>query len=177
MQSVERVHGWWVLRACGRNPLVRGIDRLELLIITVGVLVVLVAAALAGALGTAVHDARSRVYIAQAQTRHTVTARYVVDASGMSGREPAEDLLAVREEVRRFDPALLERPQLVAATKRDAVSDPDPLPALSRQARALGLEVLPVSAVTGQGLPELKRALLQMIEASRLAAEAEPAHR
>ncbi len=74
MQSVECVHGWWVLRACGRNPLVRGIDRLELLIIAVGVLVVLVAAALAGALGTAVHDARSRVYIAQAQTRHAVTA-------------------------------------------------------------------------------------------------------
>ena len=46
MQSVEHVHGWWVLRACGRNPLVRGIDRLELLIIAVGILVVLVAAAL-----------------------------------------------------------------------------------------------------------------------------------
>ena len=44
MRSVERVHGLWVLRACGRNPLVRGIDRLELLIIAVGILVVLVAA-------------------------------------------------------------------------------------------------------------------------------------
>ena len=85
MRSVERVHGLWVLRACGRNPLVRGIDRLELLIITVGVLVVLVAAALAGALGTAVHDARSHVYIAQAQTRHTVTARAAEDRS-QSGR-------------------------------------------------------------------------------------------
>jgi hypothetical protein len=81
MQSVERVHGLWVLRACGRNPLVRGIDRLELLIIAVGILVVLVAAALAGALGTAVHDARSRVYIAQAQTRHAVTARATEDST------------------------------------------------------------------------------------------------
>jgi hypothetical protein len=80
MQSVERVHGLWVLRACGRNPLVRGIDRLELLIIAVGILV-LVAAALAGALGTAVHDARSRVYIAQAQTRHAVTARATEDST------------------------------------------------------------------------------------------------
>ena len=81
MQSVERVHGWWVLRACGRNPLVRGIDRLELLIIALGILVVVVAAALAGALGTAVHDARSRVYIAQAQTRHAVTARATEDST------------------------------------------------------------------------------------------------
>jgi hypothetical protein len=81
MQSVEYVHGWWVLRACGRNPLVRGTDRLELLIVALGILVVLVAAACAGALGTAVHDARSRAYIAQAQMRHTVIARAVDDST------------------------------------------------------------------------------------------------
>jgi hypothetical protein len=81
MQSAENVQGWWLLRACGRNPLVRGIDRLELLIVTLGILVTLVAAACAGALGTAVHDARSRVYIAQAQTRHTVTARATEDST------------------------------------------------------------------------------------------------
>jgi len=75
MQSVEYVHGWWVLGACGRNPLVRGVDRLELLIIALGILVALAAAACAGALGTAVHDARSRVYIEEAHTRHAVTAR------------------------------------------------------------------------------------------------------
>jgi hypothetical protein len=83
MQNVECVHGWWVLRACGRNPLVRGIDRLELLIIALGILVVVVAAALAGALGTAVHDARSRVYIEQAQARHAVTARAMEDSTFM----------------------------------------------------------------------------------------------
>jgi hypothetical protein len=81
MQSVDFVHGWWVLRACGRNPLVRGIDRLELLIISLGILVVLVAAACSGALGTAVHDARSSVYTAQAQTRQTVTAMAVGDST------------------------------------------------------------------------------------------------
>jgi hypothetical protein len=80
MQNVDDVHGWWLLRAFGRNPLVRGIDRLELLIIALGVLGVVVAAACAGALGTAVHDARSRVYIAQAQTRHTTVARAIDDS-------------------------------------------------------------------------------------------------
>jgi hypothetical protein len=81
MQSVEYVHGWWLLRACRRNPLVRGTDRLELSIIAVGIFVVLVSAACAGALGTAVHDARSRIYIAQAQTRHTLTARATEDST------------------------------------------------------------------------------------------------
>jgi hypothetical protein len=85
MQSVEYVHGWWVLRACGRNPLVRGIDRLELVIVALGILVVLAAAAGAGALGTAVHDARSRVYVAQAQTRHTVIARAIDDSTIVVG--------------------------------------------------------------------------------------------
>ena len=85
MQSVDYVQGWWVLRAAGRNPLVRGSDRLELLIVSVGILIVVVAAACAGALGTAVHDARSRVYVAQAQTRHTVVAEAIDDSSIVLG--------------------------------------------------------------------------------------------
>jgi hypothetical protein len=70
--SIERAPGWWILRACTRNPLVRVVDRLEMLIMALAFVAVLVAAACAGALGTAVFDARSHVYIAQAQTRHTV---------------------------------------------------------------------------------------------------------
>ena len=85
MHSVEHVHGWWVLRACRRDPPVRGSDRLELLIIALGIVVAMVAAACAAALGTAVNDARSRVYIAQAQTRHTVTARATEDSTIVSG--------------------------------------------------------------------------------------------
>jgi len=85
MQSVECFPGWWVLRACGRNPLVRDSDRLELLIVSLGILVVLIAAACAGALGTAVHDARSSVYTAQAQTRQTVIARAIDDSTIVFG--------------------------------------------------------------------------------------------
>jgi GTPase len=102
--------------------------------------------------------------------RHVERTRvllHVVDASGTSGRDPVEDLGLVREEVRQWDASLLDRPQLVAATKRDARSDPDPLPDLERAAGRLGLEVFPVSAVTGEGLVELKRALLRQVEASR----------
>jgi len=94
----------------------------------------------------------------------------VVDASGTSGRDPVADLLAVREEVARFDPALLDRPQLLAATKRDAVTDPDPLPALREAAAGLGLQTLPVSAATGEGLARLKQGLLGLIDAAQPAA-------
>jgi len=104
--------------------------------------------------------------------RHVERTRvllHVVDASGTSGRDPAEDLALVREEVRRYAPALLERPQLVAATKRDIAAAGDPLPALGRAADDLGLEVVPVSATTGEGLLALKRRLLGLLAASRAA--------
>lgn len=97
MQSVEYVPRWRVLRACGRNPLVRGIDRVELSIVALGILVALVSVAYAGALGTAVHDARSRVYIAQAQTRHTLTATATKDSTIVSG---VDDSTATRVNAR-----------------------------------------------------------------------------
>ena len=94
----------------------------------------------------------------------------VVDASGTSGRDPVADLTAVREEVVRFDPTLLERPQMLAATKRDAVGSPDPLPSLRQAAEELGLRTVAVSAVTGEGLGELKQQMWGLIEAERPAA-------
>jgi GTPase len=100
--------------------------------------------------------------------RHVERTRvlvHVVDASGTSGRDPVADLLLVREEVGRWDAALLERPQLVAATKRDvaATGSEDPLPRLRAEALRLGMELVPVSAVRGDGLLELKRSLARLV--------------
>jgi GTP-binding protein len=94
--------------------------------------------------------------------RHVERTRalvYVVDASGSSGRDPVADLRAVREEVRLWNAELLERPQLIVGSKRDAVSEPDPLPALLEEGRRLGIEVVPISAVSHAGLDELKQRL------------------
>lgn len=99
--------------------------------------------------------------------RHVSRTRalvHVVDASGAGEHPPAENLDLVCEEVRRWDPALLERPQLVAATKRDAVSPPDPLPALLEASRARGLEVVPVSAVSGEGLEQLTHRMAALLD-------------
>jgi GTP-binding protein len=99
--------------------------------------------------------------------RHVQRTRvllHVVDASGTSGRDAADDLISVVEEVRRFDPELLTRPQLVAASKRDLVGAEDVLPRLEQAAHTLGLKVLPISAVRGQGLSDLKSYLLAMLD-------------
>jgi GTP-binding protein len=99
--------------------------------------------------------------------RHVERTRalvHVVDASGASGRDPVTDLRAVCDEVMAYGQALLERPRLIVATKRDAVSTPDPLPALQAEARHMRMPLLPVSAVTGEGLLELKRAILRLLD-------------
>jgi GTP-binding protein len=53
----------------------------------------------------------------------TEALAHVVDASGTSGRDPVLDLRTVREEVRLWNPSLLGRPQIVVASKRDALSE------------------------------------------------------
>ena len=86
MRGVDSFHVWSLLRACGRrNKLVRTSDRIELLIIALGVLIALAATAFAGALGTAVHDARSQAYVAETQTRHTVIATAIADSTTALG--------------------------------------------------------------------------------------------
>ena len=102
--------------------------------------------------------------------RHVERTRvlvHVVDASGHSGRDPVADLRAVRDEVRQWDETLLERPQILVASKRDALAEDDPLPALRAAAESLGLPFLPVSAVSGAGLLDLKRAVLALVHKSR----------
>jgi hypothetical protein len=62
-----------VLRLFSRDPLVRASDRVEA-VIALAALVVVIAAAGAGALATMVHDARTQMYIEQAKTRHPIVA-------------------------------------------------------------------------------------------------------
>ena len=70
--------GWWV-RLLGRNPLVRTSDRIEVMVLALAVLLTVVAVPIAGAIGTSVYDAHTRVYLQEAQTRHQVTATAIED--------------------------------------------------------------------------------------------------
>jgi hypothetical protein len=52
------------------------------------------------------------------------------------------------------------------------VAETDPLPALRAEAAALGLPLVPISAVTGFGVTDAKRAILALVHATRDAAVA-----
>src|SRR6266446_428471 len=80
---------------------------------------------------------------------------HLVDVSSFSGREPVDDYLTVNHELRAYNPALAERPQIVLATKIDALEDPERLETLRKQAEADGRMFFAISAVANKGIREL----------------------
>jgi GTPase len=94
---------------------------------------------------------------------------HLVDVSGASGRDPVDDFITIRRELELYNPELLEKPQLVAANKLDAVDDPARVRALEAKARELALPFHRISAVTGEGVQALLEAAWPAIAAARAA--------
>jgi hypothetical protein len=81
MQSFAiRPMTWPVLRLFSRNPLIRTSDRVQAAVVTLAVLLVVIAAACAGILGTIIHDTEAQTFLQQAQTRHAVVATAIEDS-------------------------------------------------------------------------------------------------
>ena len=90
--------------------------------------------------------------------RHVERTRlliHLVDVSGASGRVPARDLEIINDELRAFSQALAGKPQIVAATKIDALTDREALAALRDRCARDGVPCVPISAVTGEGVRDL----------------------
>ena len=92
---------------------------------------------------------------------------HLVDVSGASGRDPVQDFDTILEELRLFDAKVAAKPQLVVATKMDAVDDPSRVEALEHHVRALDLPFFRISAVAGTGLDDLLEAAWRQIVAVR----------
>lgn len=84
---VIRPMTWPVLRIFSRNPLVRTSDRIEAAVTTLAGLLVVIAAACAGVIGTMIHDAETQNYLEQARTRHAVVATAVDDSKPVDSPE------------------------------------------------------------------------------------------
>lgn len=65
---------WRTVRAFGTNPLIRISDRVEAAVVVSAIAMSLLAASLAGAIGTAVYDSRSRIYAEEVQALRSVSA-------------------------------------------------------------------------------------------------------
>jgi GTPase len=100
---------------------------------------------------------------------------HVVDVSEMSGRDPVEDFETVRREIALFDRTLLERHQVVAASKMDVLADRERLERLQAHVDQLGLALFPISGVTGDGVRPLLEAMWRRIAEARADLRASPA--
>ncbi|MEW6129442.1 MAG: GTPase ObgE [Acidobacteriota bacterium] len=88
---------------------------------------------------------------------------HVVDVSS-TGRDPVEDFQIIERELQSYNPALLNKPQMVVASKLDALDDPARLAALREFCEKRQLEILEISSVTGLGIKELIYRLGKKIE-------------
>jgi GTP-binding protein len=102
--------------------------------------------------------------------RHIARTRalvYVLDASG----KPADDFRVVRAELEAFDPALINRPSVVALNKMDLIAANDAPAIVEEVERATAMRVFPISADRRERLEPLVAAVVEMLKENVAEAE------
>jgi GTP-binding protein len=80
---------------------------------------------------------------------------HLVDVSSFAGRDPVEDYKTINLELAKYDSGLASRPQIVVATKIDALDEPGRLARLEEVANRDGREFSAISSVTREGVDGL----------------------
>lgn len=113
--------------------------------------------------------------------RHIERTRVIVHlldvaALTMEGRDLLEDYDAIRRELGRYRPELLDRREIVVVNKIDVASDERVLEAVEQRLGERGIVPLRISGATGQGVAELARTMLDAVDRA-VATEREEAER
>jgi GTP-binding protein len=112
-----------------------------------------------------IEGAHRNVGLGHAFLRHIERCRILVlllDMAGTDNRKPWDDYKNLLRELELYDPALLEKPWLVAANKMDeAVAEKN---LKQFKAKIKRVVVLPIAAAFDQGIEEFKRTLREAVE-------------
>ena len=123
-----------------------------------------------------IEGASSGAGLGHAFLRHVERTRILIHVVDGSSRDPNWDHDVIRDELAAHDPALLEKPILVAFNKIDLAAARDAWPAFRKRLRAAGLEPVAISADSGEGLDALRAAVSALLpDADGLAEPPEPA--
>jgi GTPase len=98
--------------------------------------------------------------------RHVERTRllvHLVDVSESSGRDPVNDFQVILTELASFSEELAAKPMFVVASKIDVAQDPARIESVRSLAEERGLPFFQISAVTGQGIDVLKRAMAERV--------------
>ena len=92
---------------------------------------------------------------------------HLVDVSSASGRDPVGDYETINRELAAYDENLASRPQLVVATKIDALDEPSRLEALRERAARDGRSFHAISSATRENVRELVNAVARALDAMK----------
>lgn len=93
--------------------------------------------------------------------RHVERCRllvHIVDVAGSEGRDPITDFNAINEELAKFNPDMVNLPQIVAGNKIDMASD-EQIEAFKNYVEGLGYEYYSICAPIKEGTKELMNAV------------------
>ena len=94
--------------------------------------------------------------------RHVERCRVIVYLVDVGNAEAEQSYRMLRSELVRYDPALLEKPSLLALTKTDTLLGG--AEDVSGELRGLHERSIPISAVKGDGLVELVREISRLLK-------------
>jgi GTP-binding protein len=122
-----------------------------------------------------IEGASSGAGLGHAFLRHVERTRILVHVVDGSSRDPEWDHDVIRTELEAHDPALLQKPMVVAFNKVDLPAAREAWTAFRRAREADGLEVIAISAANGEGLPAFRTRIAAMLpSAAELAGPPEP---
>lgn len=96
--------------------------------------------------------------------RHVERTRvlvHLVEPAPMDQTDPIENYRQIREEMRLYDPTLMERPEIVVVTKCEL---PDAEAVAELLAEELGQPVMQISSATGERLDQLVRKIINELQ-------------
>ncbi len=88
---------------------------------------------------------------------------HVIDVSGVEGRDPYDDYLKINAELKNYSPKLAKLKQIIVANKTDIFGAEEKFKEFKKQ---IGRKhkIVEVSAITGKGLDDLKKAIFAVLE-------------
>ena len=87
--------------------------------------------------------------------KHVRRTRLLVHLLDGSSEDPIRDYEVVNRELAEYSNELAEKPQLVAFTKMDLPESREAWPDAAGKLRAMGLDAVPISSATSEGIKEL----------------------
>ncbi len=108
--------------------------------------------------------------------RHVERCRVLIHLLNGDSPDPIGDFEAINQELALFNPTLAEKPQLVVYNKIDLPHARQRWPEVREALKARGVEEpLAISAVTGEGVQEMLRRVVRMLEEVPEPARVQPA--